>query len=59
MPVYEFECPKCGKMEISLSVKKRNLKKCGKCGSMLKRIYSPSGFVFLGTGFYSTDYKHK
>jgi len=59
MPVYEFECLKCGKMEISLSVKKRNLKKCRKCGSKLKRIYSPSGLVFNGTGFYVNDYKHK
>jgi len=59
MPVYEFDCPKCGKMEISLNVNKRNLKKCPNCGSKLKRIYSPSGLVFNGTGFYSTDYKHK
>lgn len=61
MPVYEYECVKCG---YRFEFFKRNSEKepdaCPKCKGSLKRVISGGvGFVFKGSGFYITDYKRK
>ena len=32
---------------------------CPKCGNEAERVFSPSGIVFKGSGFYNTDQKGK
>jgi len=32
-------------------------RKCEKCGAPAKRLISPAGIIFKGSGFHVTDYK--
>ena len=57
MPHYDYRCEKCGKFEVEQSIKDKILSKCPKCGSPVKRLISPSGIVFKGSGFHVNDYK--
>lgn len=61
MPTYEYECEKCGLIfEEFQSINAEPLKKCKKegCTGNVKRLFSPgAGFLFKGSGFYSTDYR--
>lgn len=60
MPIYEFECEKCHeRYEIMVKLGEDLTKICVKCGGNLKKIFSPVGIVFKGSGFYTTDYKKK
>lgn len=60
MPIYEFECEKCHeRYEIMTSIGEDTPKVCVKCGGNLRKIFSPVGIVFKGSGFYTTDYKKK
>ena len=57
MPLYEYECEKCGKH--SEKIEKLNgphLKKCPSCGGRVERLMSPPAIQFKGTGWYVTDY---
>ena len=57
MAVYEFKC--CGvTQEITISMREQLPKpKCSVCNGDMKRIYSPVGAVFKGSGFYVNDRK--
>jgi putative FmdB family regulatory protein len=59
MPTYEYKCEKCGrKFEIFQSIKDDPLKTCPKCKGKVKRLISTgAGFIFKGSGFYTTDYR--
>jgi putative FmdB family regulatory protein len=61
MPTYEYKCDKCGDMfEEYQSINADPLTKCKKpdCGGTVHRLISPgAGFLFKGSGFYSTDYR--
>ena len=57
MPNYQYNCPKCGVIEIIKSIKAPALKKCPTCSSPVEPILSPPLLRFVGTGFYETDYK--
>ena len=60
MPIYEYECAKCGKtIEIIQKMSDKPLKKHEKCGGTLTKLISASGFQFKGTGWYVTDYARK
>src|SRR5436190_23676914 len=60
MPIYEYECAKCGKtIEIIQKMSDKPLKKHGGCGGGLTKLISASGFHFKGTGWYVTDYGRK
>jgi putative FmdB family regulatory protein len=60
MPIYEYECEKCHeRYEIMTNLGEEPPKTCIKCGGNLKKIFSPVGIVFKGSGFYTTDYKKK
>lgn len=57
MPIYEYECQKCGKITEALQdFNDSPLKRCKSCGGKLERIVSLSSFQLRGTGWYSTDY---
>jgi putative FmdB family regulatory protein len=61
MPTYEYKCEKCGKIfETFQSISAAPLTTCNDlaCGGTVHRLISPgAGFLFKGSGFYSTDYR--
>lgn len=60
MPIYEYECSKCGKtIEVIQKMSDKPLKKHEKCGGTLTKLISAAGFQFKGTGWYVTDYARK
>lgn len=60
MPIYEYACTACGeRTEAKQSFDDPPLDTCEVCGGKLRKLYSPVGVVFKGSGFYSTDAKSK
>ena len=59
MPIYEYECPKCGRFDTLQKMSAPALKKHDVCGSKVRKVMSASAFAFKGSGFYLTDYKKK
>jgi putative FmdB family regulatory protein len=60
MPVYEYECTKCGKIEEAIQkFSDKPLTKCKHCSGKLQKLISQSSFHLKGTGWYVTDYSHK
>lgn len=58
MPIYEYACTACGeRTEARQSFDDPPLEECPHCGGKLRKLYSPVGVVFKGSGFYSTDAK--
>ena len=57
MPIYEYECPKCGRFDALQKMSAPALKKHDVCGSKVRKVMSASAFAFKGSGFYITDYK--
>ena len=57
MPIYEYECEKCGRLhEILQKVSDNPLTKCPECSGMLHKRISQCTFHLKGTGWYVTDY---
>ncbi len=56
MPLYEYDCPRCGRFEVLQKMSDTPLSRHD-CGSKVKKLMSASSFAFKGSGFYSTDYK--
>src|SRR5688500_4288017 len=60
MPIYEYECAKCGsRIEVLQKMSDKPLKKHADCGGVLTKLISASGFRLKGTGWYVTDYAKK
>ena len=60
MPIYEYQCQKCGThIEKRQSISEEPLTECEKCGGKLEKQISLSGFQFKGAGWYVTDYAGK
>ena len=60
MPIYEYECSKCGeKFEVLQKMTDKPLKKHASCGGSLTKLISAAGFQFKGSGWYVTDYARK
>ena len=56
MPTYEYRCTKCGEhLEVVQSFSDAPLTKCPGCKGQLRKVFSPVGIVFKGSGFYKTD----
>lgn len=57
MPLYEYKCLTCGSsFEVLQKVHEPRLKKCPKCGGLVKKVLSPPAIQFKGSGWYITDY---
>ena len=57
MPIYEYECTRCGRVEeIFQKFSDKPLTKCKKCSGKLHKLISQSTFHLKGTGWYATDY---
>ena len=60
MPIYEYECSKCGKIdEVLQKFSDKPLFKCKHCSGKLHKLISQSSFHLKGTGWYITDYANK
>lgn len=56
MPIYEYECPKCGRFDALQKMSDPALRTHEACGSKVHKVMSAAGFAFKGSGFYITDY---
>ncbi len=57
MPIYEYQCAKCGKtFEFMQSFSEAPKKKCEKCGGKLSKLISAAGFILKGGGWYKDLY---
>jgi putative FmdB family regulatory protein len=61
MPIYEYECPDCGRFETIQKVGDKPLSQCPRCKeagkkNSVKKAVSASAFHLKGTGWYKTDY---
>jgi putative FmdB family regulatory protein len=57
MPIYEYECADCGKIdEVLQKFSDKPLKKCRSCSGKVHKLISQSSFHLKGTGWYVTDY---
>jgi len=57
MPIYEYQCPKCGHQEeIWQKISDKPVAKCERCKGRMKKLISQSTFHVKGTGWYVTDY---
>jgi len=60
MPIYEYECTKCGhQTEIWQKFFDAPITKCEMCSGKMKKLISQSTFHLKGTGWYVTDYASK
>jgi putative FmdB family regulatory protein len=59
MPIYEYECPKCGRFDALQKMSSPALDVHDVCGSKVTKLMSASAFALKGSGFYITDYGGK
>ena len=60
MPLYEYECQKCGRRTEKIEpVSGPHLKKCPHCGGKVERAITAPAIQFKGSGWYVTDYAGK
>jgi len=60
VPAYDYRCPSCDDVfEVNRSFGDTTAVGCPTCGTVAKRLYSPVGIHFKGTGFHNTDYRAK
>ena len=59
MPTYDYKCLKCKRTtEIFQQITESPKRKCPKCGGKIRRLIGGgAGFLFKGSGFYTTDYR--
>ena len=56
MPTYQYTCRDCGeRVEVVQKFTDDPLTVCTNCGGALRKVFSPVGIVFKGSGFYRTD----
>ena len=60
MPIYEYECRRCGhRFELIQKFSDKPRKRCPECSGAVDRLISPPAIRFKGTGWYVTDYADK
>lgn len=59
MPLYEYQCPDCGRFEQIQKFSDPPLSACPTCGKPVEKLLSAPAFQFKGTGWYITDYARK
>ena len=56
MPTYQYACTECGEqLEMVQKFSDDPLTVCPACSGRLRKVFSPVGIVFKGSGFYRTD----
>src|SRR5579864_5697527 len=60
MPLYEYQCKKCGhRFERIQQFSDAPVKKCPDCGGKVEQLISAPTVQFKGSGWYVTDYAKK
>jgi putative FmdB family regulatory protein len=59
MPIYEYQCEKCGTFEVTQRITEKPLGRCPTCKGKVKKLISNTSFQLKGTGWYVTDYARK
>ena len=60
MPTYQYRCQACAnELEAFQKFTDAPLTDCPDCGGSLRKVFSPVGIVFKGSGFYATDSRSK
>ena len=59
MPLYEYQCEKCGRFERIVKFSDPPLAACPTCGGPVAKLFSSPAIQFKGSGFYITDYAKK
>jgi putative FmdB family regulatory protein len=59
MPIYTYRCENCGvQFERQQHFNDPPLTRCPECcKKTLRKVYTPVGIVFKGSGFYATDHR--
>jgi putative FmdB family regulatory protein len=56
VPTYQYACTDCAEpLEVVQKFSDDALTVCPSCGGRLRKVFSPVGIVFKGSGFYRTD----
>lgn len=60
MPLYEYECERCGhRFEVIQKFSDPLVEVCPVCGGPVRKLMSSPAIQFKGTGWYITDYAKK
>jgi len=60
VPIYEYQCLKCGhRFEKMQRLSDPPVKKCPECGGKVQQLISSPAVQFKGSGWYVTDYAKK
>ena len=58
MPAYDFRCTECDEnFEVTRPMSSTGEERCPACGAVARKVFSPFGVAFKGSGFHNTDYK--
>lgn len=55
MPIYEYECQAGHRFEQRQGFHDEPLRACVECDQPARRLLSPAGIIFKGSGWYITD----
>lgn len=55
MPIYEYECQAGHRFEQRQGFHDEPLRECVECDQPARRLLSPAGIIFKGSGWYITD----
>jgi putative FmdB family regulatory protein len=59
LPLYEYQCPTCGRFEVIQKFSDSPLSVCPTCGKSVTKLLSAPAIQFKGAGWYVTDYAKK
>jgi len=59
VPLYEYQCERCGRFEIIRKFSDPAVSVCPTCGEEVQKLPSAPAIQFKGTGWYVTDYARK
>ena len=60
MPIYEYQCTKCGEVfEAFQKITDEPLTRCKFCHCKVEKLISQSSFQLKGSGWYLTDYARR
>jgi len=59
VPIYEYECRKCGIFDHTQPMSARPLARCPRCRSKVTKLISATAFHLKGGGWYADGYDRK
>jgi putative FmdB family regulatory protein len=59
MPIYEYDCPKCGRFDTLQRMSAPPLRRHEVCGAPVKKVMSAGAFTLKGSGHHATDHERK